>query len=126
LYSRAASESGVAGGDPVVGLVQHVAGGAAAVVADAVEVEHLAGAGVAVGGFGEVGGDARGVDVVVDVVGGEVGEDFAAVGRLPPKEAEGKLVGVVPVHFLRDEVVEAGALVDLGCLPVVAEGVGVP
>ena len=62
-----------AGGDPVVGLVEHGAGGAAAVVADAVEVEHLGGAGVALGGFGEVGGDAGGVDVVVDVVGGEVG-----------------------------------------------------
>ena len=112
--------------DPVVGLVEHGAGGAAAVVADAVEVEHLGGAGVALGGFGEVGGDAGGVNVVVDVVGGEVGEDFAAVGRFPPEEAEGKLVGVVPVHFLRDEVVHAGALVDLRELPVVAEGVGVP
>ena len=115
-----------AGVDPVVGLVEHGAGGAAAVVADAVEVEHLGGAGVALRGFGEVGGDAGGVDVVVDVVGGEVGEDFAAVGRLPPEEAEGELVGVVPVHLLRDEVVHAGAFVDLRELPVVAEGVGVP
>ena len=44
-----------------------------------------------------------------------------AVGRLPPEEAEGELVGVVPVHLLGDEVVEAGALVDLRELPVVAE-----
>ena len=64
----------------MVGLVEHGSGGAAAVVADAVEVEHLGGAGVALRGFGEVGGDAGGVDVGVDVVGGEVGEDFAAVG----------------------------------------------
>src|ERR1700760_2742297 len=61
------------GGDPVVSLVEHGSGGAAAVIADAVEVEHLGGAGVAVGGLGEVGGDAGGVYVVVDVVGGEVG-----------------------------------------------------
>jgi hypothetical protein len=49
------------------------------VVADAVEVEVLGEAGVALGGLGEVGGDARRVDVVVDVVGREVGEDLAAV-----------------------------------------------
>ncbi|MCU1252333.1 MAG: hypothetical protein JWQ49_5362, partial [Edaphobacter sp.] len=92
----------------------------------AVEVEVFRGAGVALGGLGEVGGDAGGVYVVVDVVSGEVGQDFAAVGGLPPEEAEGELVGVVPVHFLGDEVVHAGALVDLRELPVVAEGVGVP
>ena len=45
---------------------------------------------------------------------------------MPPEEAEGELVGVVPVHLLSDEVVHAGALVDLRELPVVAEGVGVP
>ncbi len=67
-----------------------------------------------------------GVEIVVGVVMREVGEHLAAVGRFPPEELEGELVGVVPGHFLGDEVVESGALVDLRQLPVVAEGVGVP
>ena len=68
--------AGGAGGDVVLGLVEHVAGGTAAVIADAVEVHHVRGAGVALGGLFEVGADAGGVYVVMHVVGGEVGEDL--------------------------------------------------
>ncbi len=111
---------------PVIALVEDGAGRAAAVVADAVEVHHVGHAGRAFARDGEVSGEADRVEIVVGVVMREVGEHLAAVGRFPPEELEGELVGVVPGHLLGDEVVESGALVDLRELPVVAEGVGVP
>ena len=113
-------------GDPGVALVEDGAGGTATVVADAVEVHDVGFAGGAGAGGGEIGGEAGGIKVVVGVVVGEVGEDLGAVGGLPPEELEGQLVGIVPGHLLGDEVVDAGLFVDLGELPVVAEGVGVP
>ena len=64
---------------------------------------------------------------LVGVIAGEVRQQAAAVGRLPPEQAIGKLGELrSPQQLLGDEVVNAGALVDLRQLPVVAEGVGVP
>ena len=65
-----------AGGDVVLGLIEHVAGRAAAVVTETVEIHHVRGAGVAFGGLGKVGADASGAYVVMRVVRGEVGEDL--------------------------------------------------
>lgn len=111
---------------PVQAFVEHGACGAAAVVADAEEIHHVVHAGCLLGCGGKVGGEANGIDVLVCVIVREVGENFTAIRRLPPEEFERELVGVVPRHLLRDEVVNPGALVDLGELPVIAEGIGVP
>jgi hypothetical protein len=56
----------------------------------------------------------------------KVREYAAAVGGLPPEELERELIRVVVAQLLRDEVVNAGLLVDLWKLPVVSEGVNVP
>src|SRR5580698_1356656 len=111
---------------PVQSLIEHGARWSAAMVADAEEIHHVAHAGSLLCRSCEVMRKARGIDVLVCVVVWEVGEDFAAVGRLPPEELHWELVGVVPGHLLRDEVVDAGALVDLRELPVVTKGVRVP
>ena len=57
---------------------------------------------------------------------GKICEYPAAVRRLPPKQFHRQLIGVVPRHFLRDEVIDAGLLINLRQLPGVSEGVRIP
>ena len=111
---------------PVQTLVEHRARGTATMVTDAEEIHHVAHARSLLCGGGKITGEANRINILICVVVREVSEDFAAVRRLPPEELERKLVGVVPGHLLRDEVVDAGPFVNLRKLPVVAEGVGVP
>ena len=111
---------------PVVAFVEHSARGSAAVVANAVEIHHVAQTRRVGARNREVAREPHGIQIVVGVIVREVGEHLAAIGRLPPEELEGELIGVVPRGFLRDKVIHAGALVDLRQLPGVAKRIGIP
>ena len=56
----------------------------------------------------------------------KIRKHFAAVRRLPPEKFERQMVGVVPIHFLRYEIIDSGFLVNLRKLPVVAERIRIP
>ena len=66
------------------------------------------------------------VQVVVGIVVRKIRQHLRSIGRLPPEQLERQLIGVVPRHLLRDEVVDAALLVDLRQLPGVAERIRIP
>ena len=82
-------------------------------------------AGIQFDGHRKVACDLVGLGALHDIV-REVREYAAAVRRLPPEEFERQLIRVVVAQLLRNEVVNAGLLVDLRKLPVVSEGINVP
>ncbi len=110
---------------PMNAAVEHGARGAAAVVADAVQVHHERCARVAFPRGVDIGGDSHRINLVHVIV-GEVGQHAAAVGGLPPEQLEGERIGVVPRHLLRNEIVDPRLLVDLRQLPVIAKRIRVP
>ena len=71
---------------PVEAFVEHGAGGAAAVIADAEQVQHVGHARGELTSVSQVDGEAHRIQVGIRVVVREVGEDFAAVRRFPPEE----------------------------------------
>ena len=105
--------------------------GPAAVVADAVEVHHLGfvGNGLAV----DRGHPDRKISrqrLRIDAAGivvRKIGEQSAAVGRLPPEQLVGEGGEFVrPEQLLGDEIIHARLLVDLRQLIVVAERIRIP
>ncbi len=110
----------------MLALIQHGARRPTAMVADTVEVQHARHPWRTCARLGEARAEACRIEVGIGIVVREVGQHLAAVRRLPPEELQRQLVCVVPMHLLRDEVVDAGTLIDLRQLPVVAEGVRVP
>jgi len=111
---------------PVQPLVEHRARGAAAMVAHSEQVHHLQHAGGALPRLHRVLRQPHRAEVRIRIIMRKIGQNPAAVRRLPPEELQRKLVGVIPRHLLGYEIVDAGPLVDLRQLPVVAEGVRVP
>ena len=98
---------------PVHAFVQNRAGGAAAVIAHAIEVHHFSQSRRLLARSCEIIRQADGIQIGVDVVVGKVSEDLAAVWRFPPEQLKRQLVGVIPSHLLGDKVIHTGLLIDL-------------
>src|SRR5208337_140125 len=103
---------------------KHGAGGAPSVVADPIKMHDLREA--RLGNVrSHIFGDPHRLNFIHVVV-REIGKDSAAIRGFPPEELVGELGGVVPIHLLRNEVIETRSLVDLRELPIVAKRIGIP
>ena len=94
-------------------LVQNGARGAAAVVADSIQIHHASQAGSMCASDGEVIAEADWVQIIVGIVVRKVTENLASVRRFPPEQLEWELVGVIPCRLLSYEVIYARSLVYL-------------
>ena len=107
-------------------LIEHGAGGAAAVVAHTVEIHHFIQAGRVLSRLLEVRREAHRIEACIRVSVWKIRQHLAAVRRLPPEELQRQRIGFVPRHLLGHKIVDPRQAVDLRQLPVVAEGVRVP
>ena len=111
---------------PAHALVENVARRPSAVIAHAIKVHQFRQSRRHGARLHQIRGKPHRVQVVVAVAVRKIGKHLAAVGRLPPEELEGQLVGVIPRHLLRYEEIDARLLVNLRQLPVVTKGIRIP
>src|SRR6185437_6077763 len=78
--------SNLAGLHPAGGLIENYASGTAAVVADAVEIQHLRHAGSLLPRLRHVCRKTHRAHIAIGISAREVGEHLAAVRRFPPEE----------------------------------------
>src|SRR5215469_2310330 len=97
---------------PADSAVEHVARGTAAMVAFTKEVQRLRQSWIQRLALFEIVGEVQRLDFA-SVTAGEVSQNPAAVRGLPPEKLQRELIGFVPTHFLRYEVIDTRFLVNL-------------
>ena len=111
---------------PAKSLVQHRPRRPSAVIAHTVKVHHFRHARRLRARRRKILAQSHRTQVQIHVVVRKISQHLRSIRRLPPEQLERQLVGVVPRHFLRDEVVDAALLVDLRQLPRVSKRIGIP